>query len=401
MGLDSDFLSSIFHDDKAITKIIENRIKPDYLLNDLVPVFEYIIDFHKSFASVPSLELVEKHFGSFYKEPKEPLLYYINEIKKRQKFRISKTLVEQISTLFSGELEDVSKLEYVDRAEKMILKASRNLLIDLGNPVTVDFVDSAQERIDRYNFIEQHGIGGVPTPWAALNNSIGGWQEKSLNVIIAEPKVGKTWAMCNCILTALKYGHKALVFTEEMSKESMMQRLDAMLFKLDYKKLKHAKLEDKETYFEHLQSLDQLQGRLVINEGAGSAGIDAVEAFSEQENPDIIFIDSFYLYADDYEWKSIADLTKRTKFFANKIGKPVVVTSQEGEKGKAAFSKSFSRDCSVLIRMSPVQDLPLMTFSTLYIRDGEPRNWCTNWDIASHDYDERSDIDPDVEADIS
>lgn len=396
MSLDKEFICSMFDTEDSISLVVENKIKSDYIVEDLRPVYEYITEFYRMFSKIPDVATVEKNFGTFYKKPKENTLYYIEELKNRQKFRLAKSLSEKIATLFSGET-DAHHLEFVPKAVDYILQTARQVNIDLGSSSTQDIVKTTEDRKALYLHREQFGITGIPTPWEPLTNVLFGWQKKSLNVIIADTGVGKSWALTLCGIEAFKNNYRPLFFTEEMSKESLSMRIDAIMSGIPFTNIFNGTLsaKQKQDYFDYLDRLSNMDNQYIINEGAGSAGLDAVEAFTEHINPDIVLLDGAYLYAGDYDWKEISSLTKRLKAFANRINKPIVITSQKGEKNKAAYSKSFERDANNIIVMNPVQDLPMMSYYATKVRDGAPVSWVTEFDLFTMNFEVKSDIDPD------
>lgn len=70
---------------------------------------------------------------------------------------------------------------------------------------------------------------GIPTPWTALNYCLGGWQKGDLILIGARPSMGKTALMLNAVYGAARNGTPAVVYSYEMSRESLIMRLVSML----------------------------------------------------------------------------------------------------------------------------------------------------------------------------
>lgn len=77
-----------------------------------------------------------------------------------------------------------------------------------------------------------------PTPWAALNELIGGWKPGALYVVGARPGVGKTLFGLQCGLSMAEYGW-AGVNTLEMTKHEMQLRTIAHLAQIPLQALLH------------------------------------------------------------------------------------------------------------------------------------------------------------------
>ena len=87
-------------------------------------------------------------------------------------------------------------------------------------------------------------ITGVPTGFKELDEVVNGFQNSNLVVIAARPAMGKTaFALNIAEQTAVKNGSTVMIFSLEMSKEQLGQRLLSSEARVDLKKLQRGKLE--------------------------------------------------------------------------------------------------------------------------------------------------------------
>ncbi len=128
----------------------------------------------------------------------------------------------QIAQLASTEDADIN--EVVDRSEATLFAVTgRNTkkdIVPLHEAIT-DYYD----RIEAL-YLQQEDPHGVPTGFAGIDKLLGGLQKSDLVILAARPGMGKTSLILNIALNAARYGHsRVAVFSLEMSKEQLVQRL--------------------------------------------------------------------------------------------------------------------------------------------------------------------------------
>jgi replicative DNA helicase len=82
----------------------------------------------------------------------------------------------------------------------------------------------------------------TPTPWRELNVAIGGWRKQTLNIIGARPSVGKTAVACEIMLDAMRRGMFPILFSLEMPKDQIVQRLLSNIGNVDGLRMLHHSL---------------------------------------------------------------------------------------------------------------------------------------------------------------
>src|SRR5260221_13735371 len=109
-----------------------------------------------------------------------------------------------------------------------------------------DIVRDNFERLERI-FKEGKSITGIPTGYVELDKLTSGLQPSELLILAARPSQGKTALALNLMENiAIRAGHPVAVFSLEMSKESLLQRLVASVAQIDAHKFRtgHLSRED-------------------------------------------------------------------------------------------------------------------------------------------------------------
>lgn len=90
------------------------------------------------------------------------------------------------------------------------------------------------------------GITGVPCGLAAIDKTTGGWQRSDLIVIAARPGMGKTaFVICNA-LHAAKQGYPVAIFSLEMGKEQLVQRIISIMTGISGNRIKRGQITEDE-----------------------------------------------------------------------------------------------------------------------------------------------------------
>src|SRR3989454_11201237 len=109
-----------------------------------------------------------------------------------------------------------------------------------------DIVRDNFERLERI-FKEGKSITGIPTGYVELDKLTSGLQPSELLILAARPSQGKTALALNLMENiAIRGGHPVAMFSLEMSKESLLQRLVASVAPIDGHKFRtgHLNKED-------------------------------------------------------------------------------------------------------------------------------------------------------------
>ncbi len=173
--------------------------------------------------------------------------------------------------------------------------------VGFSDNIGIDYIDDAEERWDRL-----HNPQAKIALRLAILNLIteGGFELKTLNVVIASTGVGKTANMVDFMAGFLLAGIDCLYISMEMAEEKIGTRLDANLMGIDFKELKNI---SKEGYFNRLEKIKKAGlGQGIIKEfptsTASASDFDHLIKELRQKKgfvPQVVFIDYISICRSD------------------------------------------------------------------------------------------------------
>lgn len=191
------------------------------------------------------------------------------------------------------------------------------------------------EIIDRASQMDG-GLTGLTTGFKYLDIMTSGLQRSDLIILAARPAMGKTaFALSLALNAAVKGGASVMIFSLEMSKEQLGQRLLSMESKVPMQSLKTGRLERRDWDDINL-ALDVLsKANIHIDD---TAGINIMEMKSKcrrlkgEEGLDLVVIDYLQLMNPegraDSRTQEISVISRNLKLLARELDCPVLVLSQ-------------------------------------------------------------------------
>ena len=185
-------------------------------------------------------------------------------------------------------------------------------------------------------------IVGVPTGLYALDGHVGGLQQADLIIEAGRPGQGKTsLALTIAHNAALTYHKRVGIFSLEMNKKQLAQRLVSMTSRVDLQKLRTAWIEERD-WGKIVDAVDTLsEGKLFIADTTGLS-IDAMRSkcrrLQAQHGLDLLIVDYLQLMqgADASSHanrvQEISDISRGLKLLAMELDIPVLALSQLSRK---------------------------------------------------------------------
>lgn len=182
------------------------------------------------------------------------------------------------------------------------------------------------------NDLEEDKLRKIPVPFPLLNYlTYGGFSAGSLVVLAARPSVGKTTLALQMALKASREGHKAMLFSLEMSSKDIIQRII-----LGTGHVTSEELALKQVDWKHYSQAvnESLNENFLINDRAYTLEdiISRMTLESKRRNCDIVFIDYLGLIRYDDRRKSqtqlLGEITASLKKAAKDCNIPVVLLCQ-------------------------------------------------------------------------
>lgn len=246
----------------------------------------------------------------------------------RQMIRTSEDITEKgyEAKMAAGEILDYAESGIFSIAQKRqkndYAKIQEVLLENLR------IIDEASKNKDK--------IVGIPTGFRELDEKTSGLQRSDLVIVAARPAMGKTaFALNIAQQSAIKAGSSVIIFSLEMAKEQLGQRLLAMQARVEMQKLKQGDLD--RTDWERISmAADDLNGtKIVIDDTPGISLMEMrnkCRRLKAEQGLDLVVIDYLQLMKFDGKADSrqqeISSISRNLKLLAREMDCPVIVLSQ-------------------------------------------------------------------------
>ena len=197
-------------------------------------------------------------------------------------------------------------------------------------------VMNAMDNIERASH-NKGNVTGVATGFLDLDYRTAGMQPSDLILVAARPSMGKTAFVLNIAqYVAFKQAKTVAIFSLEMSKEQLVNRLFSMESKVDSQHLRTGNLSDAE--WEKLIESAGIIGKsnLIIDDTPG-IGISELRSkcrkYKLEHNLEMIIIDYLQLMSGsgrstDSRQQEISDISRSLKALARELHVPVIALSQ-------------------------------------------------------------------------
>lgn len=259
--------------------------------------------------------------------------HYAEIIRKKY---ILRNLIDAADHICELGYDEAESLDIVlDKAEKKIFSIS-----DLG--VSQKFVDikdtleEAWERLDKLQSSDD-ALRGVPTGFKNLDAKLSGLQKSDLIILAARPSMGKTaLALDIARHAALDKNIPVAIFSLEMSRHQLVDRMLSSTSSVDAWKLRTGKLSTDEEFQDIRNSLDRLsKAPIFIDDQAGNNIMNmraAARRLKSEHGLGLIIVDYLQLMDTSKSYDSmvnqVTDISRSLKALAKEIDIPVLALSQ-------------------------------------------------------------------------
>jgi len=248
---------------------------------------------------------------------------------------LSRKLIETASEVIEqayGGGEEVQEL--IDRTEQRIFSLSENQIGDGFEPLesvmgeTLEHIERAHNRVST--------VSGVDTGFADLNEQTSGFQKGDLIILAARPSVGKTaLALTLTRNAAVDAGVGVAIFSLEMSKMQLAQRLLSAETRVDLHKLRTGRLRE-DDWMHLTRNVGRLaQAPIYIDDTPGISVLEArakARRLHREFGIGMIVIDYLQLMSSHHRSQSreqeISSISRGLKALAKELDVPVLALSQ-------------------------------------------------------------------------
>lgn len=239
-----------------------------------------------------------------------------------------------------------------DQAETIIGRASERLfkMSEFSETEGLTKIDKIVPEAYKYMMEMSDNDGsvtGVTTGFRDLDRHLSGLQNSDLVLLAARPSVGKTALGINMAVNAAKAGKNVAVFSLEMSKRQIVQRIISMLSKVELKNIISGDLseEDWQLLFNRVDQFSDLDMYIDDTPSISLTELRAKSKRLRQEHGlDLIVIDYLQLMTTDSKrienrQQEISTISRGLKALAKELNVPVLALSQLSRKSEERSDK--------------------------------------------------------------
>ena len=283
---------------------------------DKIGGFEYIVGLPEK---VPTTANVEK---------------YINIVKEKSELR---RLIKTANEIIEQGYDPTENIDDImNNAEKKIFNIMQDKDQKGYSPIKDVLVDTFTELEQLYN--QKQHITGVPTGFIDLDYKTAGLHNSDLVLIAARPAMGKSaFALNVATNAAVKAKVPVVLFSLEMSKEQMVNRILCSEAMVDSNKVRTGKIDD-EDWIKLANTMGELSEAPIYIDDTPGISINEIRAkcrkLKLEKNIGMVVIDYLQLVqgsskrSQGSREQEISEISRSLKILAKEINVPVIALSQ-------------------------------------------------------------------------
>lgn len=351
LDAESSLIGSVLIDSDAIVRIADLVSVNDFYDRRHMRIFEAVMRLYNKHSPIDILTLsnqlkddgyLEEVGGSSYLTeltnyvPTAAHVEHYAEIVSQKAIR--RRLIQASQEMVSLGYDEAQPVQaLLEEAESRLFQVSQqHIKQDISS--IEDILAESFERLDELHK-DKGQIRGVPTGYKDLDNILAGLQRSDLIIIAARPSMGKTALSLNLAHNiATKSNQPVLIFSLEMSKEQLVDRMLSMESSVDAWNIRTGNLSDAD--FEKIgQAMGTLsEAPIFIDDSPGiTVGDLRTKARREQHKQQLglILVDYLQLMSGGSKFggegnrvQEISEISRGLKAIARELNVPVVALSQ-------------------------------------------------------------------------
>jgi replicative DNA helicase len=277
----------------------------------------------------------------------ENIAHYARLVQEKATLRRLIAACAEIQSRAYGEFGDYE--QFLDESERMVFQVAQKNRKENARPVG-EIMSEVLENIDA-RAREGKSITGVPTGFKKLDEITAGLQPENLIIVAARPGVGKTsWAMNVASYAALNHKIPVLIFSLEMSKHELIERLLAGEARIDSNRMRRGMIEYSEWKNKIYPAGNRISQAPILIDDSPGVNILEMRAKARRFRSDarffppqkagepvphgLVVIDYLQLAhglggrRDDSREREIAEISRGLKGLAKELHLPIIAVSQ-------------------------------------------------------------------------
>ena len=258
--------------------------------------------------------------------------YYANIVKEKA---ILRQLIREATGIIKNSYEGGhDAVTILDSAEQSIMRIAQNRSAVGFTPIK-EIISGTYDRLE-YLYSNKGVVTGIPTGFKDLDQLTSGLQFSDLFIVAARPSMGKTTFALNIAqYVALETKTPVAIFSMEMSREQLIQRMLSSEAAVDGQKLRTGFL-DEEDWLRIITAMAKLsEAPIYIDDTPGLTAMDIrakARRLVQEKGKILIMIDYLQLMdsrrASESRQQEISEISRSLKSLARELNVPVLVLSQ-------------------------------------------------------------------------
>lgn len=343
-------IGSMLTDRDAVISAIEVLKEEDFYREDNKTIYEAILNLYNRSepidiitlkAELTSMGMFDKIGGLEYivglpeKVPTTANVEkYISIVKEKSELR---RLIKAANEIIEQGYDPTENIDDImNSAEKKIFNIMQDKDQKSYSPIKDVLIDAFTELEQLYN--QKQHITGVPTGFIDLDYKTAGLHNSDLILIAARPAMGKSaFALNIATNAALKAKVPAILFSLEMSKEQMVNRILCSEAMVDSNKVRTGKIDD-DDWIKLADTMGDLSEAPIYIDDTPGISINEIRAkcrkLKLEKNIGLVVIDYLQLVqgsskrSQGSREQEISEISRSLKILAKEINVPVIALSQ-------------------------------------------------------------------------
>ena len=268
----------------------------------------------------------------------ENIEFHANLIKK--KFFLRKIINTCQETVKRAQTFDDDIRSFLDQVEGVFLSISKDQEENKGLSSVKDSLLPTLDELEK-RIVSDGEVTGVSTGFNDIDKFTGGWQKSDLIILAARPGMGKTALALNWVMSSVKQNKKQIsaIFSLEMSKQQLIERLLSAEGRLDSSRLRKGDLsdEDQDRLMHAARQMDDLGLRVIVDETPGLSLMELrsrCRRYQRENGLDLVLIDYLQLMTGSPQSqkqgreREISEISMGLKAMAKELQIPVIACAQ-------------------------------------------------------------------------
>lgn len=402
-------LGALLLDPEAIVKISDFLLPADFYDPTFREIFQAIFDLYMAHEPIDFItvsnrlaesKLVQGIGGSAFlaelasSVPTSSHVYQYGQIVKSK--ALHRNIIEAGRKIVGlGYEVEKTVPEILDEVEKTVFQITNTFLKEKFVHIR-DVLDERYEKFAELHASPDDGSSkGVPTGFAGLDAKLSGFQPSDLVILAARPSMGKTsLAMNMAVNAAIKFKKTVGIFSLEMSKEQLVDRLFASMLGVDSWKLQRGKLDDSD--FQNMGPImdEMSKANIFIDDSSASSMPEfrtKARRLQMEHGLDMLIIDYLQLMSTNNAQyagnrvQEISEISRTIKQIARELHIPILALSQLSRAVEARPDKS--PQLSDLRESGSIEqdaDIVMMMYREDYYNEDSDRQGITDIFIRKH-----------------